>query len=75
MNHLTLRSMLLYCALTFQGTQLMAQQNDSEYEQLIKQYTTDDRFYPSSVAKIVDHATISSPLDHFGAIIGAPMLM
>ena len=75
MNNLMLRSILLSCVFVFQGTQLIAQQNDSEYEQLIKQYTTDDRFYPSSVAKIVDHASISSPLDHFGTIIGAPMVM
>jgi len=75
MNNLTLRSILLACVLSFQGIQVMAQQNDSEYEQLIKQYTTDDRFYPSSVAKIVDHVSISSPLDHFGTIIGAPMVM
>jgi len=54
---------------------LKAQQRDLSYEEQIKNFTTDERFYPESVARIIDHPTIPSPLKHFGTIIGAPGVM
>jgi hypothetical protein len=52
-----------------------AQDRDLTYEEKIRTYTTDTRFYPSSIARIVDHPTIPSPLKHFGTIIGEPGVM
>ena len=53
----------------------IAQERDLTYEEKIRTYTTDTRFYPSSIARIVNHATIPSPLKHFGTIIGEPGVM
>ena len=64
------------CLLVLGGTQwLKAQERDLNYEQQIREFTTDERFYPESVSKIIDHPTIPSPLKHFGTIIGAPGVM
>ncbi len=52
-----------------------AQQLDAEYARQIRQHTSDPRFLPASLATIPDHATVPSPLDHFGTIIGAPLVM
>jgi hypothetical protein len=52
-----------------------AQQQDTAYARLIREYTSDPRFLPASVATLPDHATIPSPKDHFGTIIGAPGVM
>ncbi len=53
----------------------LAQANDSAYGAQIMQYTTDDRF----VNELVDHlpysASVPSPLDHFGTIVGAPNIL
>ena len=51
------------------------QSYDTTYQNHIKKYTTDERFYAESVGSIIDHPTIPSPLDHFGTIIGAPGVM
>ena len=53
----------------------LAQTPDTTYQNRIKDYTTDDRFYPESVTAIYNHSTIPSPLDHFGEIIGTPKAM
>lgn len=52
-------------------TSLFAQQLDEQYNQLIKDYTTDARFLPEKLLNVVDHPTILSPLKFFGHIIGA----
>lgn len=50
---------------------LKAQKIDEEYNQKIREFTTDKRFLPEFLLDIVDHPTIPSPLKHFGHIIGA----
>lgn len=57
------------------NTQLQAQQIDNIYNQKIKEYTTDPRFLPSSVLDLVNDPKIPSPMQFFGAIIGAPGVM
>ena len=52
-----------------------AQTPDTAYQNRIQEFTTDDRFLPGSVASIVDHSDVPSPMDHFGSIIGAPGVM
>jgi hypothetical protein len=59
----------------FSFTKAIAQDRDLTYEEKIRTYTTDTRFYPSSIARIADHPTIPSPLKHFGTIIGEPGVM
>ena len=66
---------VLVCFLLFQLFPLHSQTWDTVYQNRIKDYTTDARFYPESVGSIVDHPDIPSPLDHFGRIIGAPGVM
>ncbi|WP_340113999.1 M14 family zinc carboxypeptidase [Maribellus mangrovi] len=51
---------------------VFAQNIDTVYQNQIKEFTTDEKFLPESVLAIPDHSTIPSPLDYFGAIIGAP---
>jgi hypothetical protein len=51
---------------------LGAQSRDTVYGRLIREYTSDPRFLPASVAEVPAHATVPSPRAHFGAIIGAP---
>jgi hypothetical protein len=48
---------------------------DQEYGRLIAEYTTDSLFLPPSVASVPDHPSIPSPMQHFGAISGAPGVM
>ncbi|SEL92912.1 M14 family zinc carboxypeptidase [Parapedobacter koreensis] len=52
-----------------------AQQIDEVYNQKIKEYTTDDRFLPSSVLNLLTDPNVPSPLKHFGEIVGAPGIM
>lgn len=52
-----------------------AQKFDTLYQNKIREYTTDSRFFASTVGSIVDHPNIPSPLKHFGTIIGAPGVM
>ena len=52
-----------------------AQQKDTLYQYKIKEYTTDCRFLPSTVTTVYHHQDIPSPLDYFGAIIGAPGIL
>jgi hypothetical protein len=54
---------------------IYGQTYDTLYQNKIKEFTTDQRFYAESVGAIIDHPTIPSPLDHFGSIIGAPGVM
>jgi hypothetical protein len=51
---------------------LGAQQLDSAYARLVREYTTDARFLPASLASLPVSATVPSPRTHFGTIIGAP---
>jgi hypothetical protein len=48
-----------------------AQQIDENYNQKIKEFTTDPRFLPSSVLDLVNDPKIPSPLKQFGQIVGA----
>jgi hypothetical protein len=52
-----------------------AQQIDSMYTRLIREYTTDPRFLPSSASTIPYSATVPNPQRHFGTIAGAPGIM
>ena len=61
-------------ALVFPVT-LSAQQPDTSYSRLVRQYTSDTRFLPPSLAALQDHPTIPSPGDYFGDIIGTPGIM
>ena len=51
---------------------VQAESKAKTYDEWIREYTTDSRF----VSELVDHlpssATVKSPLDYFGEIIGAP---
>ena len=49
-----------------------AQQTDSAYARLVREYTTDPRFLPASLESLPASATVPSPSKHFGTIIGAP---
>jgi hypothetical protein len=54
---------------------VVARQQDEAYGAKIKEYTTDARF----ISELVDHlpasASVPSPLEHFGSIIGAPGIL
>lgn len=54
---------------------IFSQKYDTLYQNKIKEYTTDSRFFAASVGSIIDHPVIPSPLKHFGSIIGAPGIM
>lgn len=54
---------------------LCAQTIDEEYNNKIKEYTTDPRFLPPSVLNLVDDPNVHSPRKHFGQIIGTPGTM
>jgi hypothetical protein len=51
---------------------LPQQPQDTTYERLIREATTDPRFLPASVTTIPSSATLPSPLKYFGTIAGAP---
>jgi hypothetical protein len=68
-------SRLCLVAALLAGQSVAAQQTDREYDRLIREFTSDPRFLPASVLDVPDHATIPSPMDHFGTIIGAPGIM
>lgn len=57
------------------ASSVLAQQIDEEYNNKIKEYTTDPRFLPASVLNLPDDPTIPSPRKYFGQIIGAPGVM
>ncbi len=61
-------ALLLYPCLTFA-------QNDAEYGQRIREYTTDPRFLNELVDHLPSSETVPSPLEHFGEIIGAPDIL
>jgi hypothetical protein len=52
-----------------------AQQNDAEYGERIRQYTTDPRLLNELVDHLPSSATVPSPLEHFGDAIGAPNVL
>jgi hypothetical protein len=60
--------------LTF-STAALAQAPDADYARQIREYTSDPKFLPATVATVPDHPTIPSPRKHFGTIIGAPGVM
>ncbi|MGH7505756.1 MAG: M14 family zinc carboxypeptidase, partial [Longimicrobiales bacterium] len=62
-------------ATLFFGAPAAAQPIDQEYTRLIREYTSDPRFLPASLTSLPVHATIPSPQEHFGTIIGAPGVM
>ncbi|HET7623535.1 MAG TPA: M14 family zinc carboxypeptidase, partial [Gemmatimonadaceae bacterium] len=49
-----------------------AQQADSTYARLVREYTTDPRFLPASLESLPASGTVPSPRKYFGTIIGAP---
>jgi hypothetical protein len=49
-----------------------AQETDTSYARLVREYTTDPRFLPSSLESLPASATVPSPSKYFGTIIGAP---
>jgi hypothetical protein len=51
---------------------LGAQQTDSVYARLVREYTTDPRFLPAMLDSLPTSGTVPSPRKHFGTIIGAP---
>lgn len=48
---------------------------DTTYARLVRQYTTDPRFLPASVASLPASGAVPSPLRYFGTIVGAPGVM
>ena len=54
---------------------LPSQQTDTAYARLIREYTSDPRFLPATVATMPLSATVPSPQKHFGTIVGAPGVM
>ncbi len=75
MRHQLLRSCFIIGLLLLVAFSSIGQTNDTTYQNKIKEFTTDKRFYAESVGAIYHHASIPSPLDHFGTIIGAPGVM
>src|SRR5688572_3078181 len=51
------------------------QRIDTAYSRMIREHTSDPKFLAASAATVPDHATIPSPKDHFGTIVGAPGVM
>jgi hypothetical protein len=62
---------ILILLIFWAASSLHAQQVDQTYNEHIRAFTTDKRFFPQSVLDLVDHPTIPSPLKYFGSIIGA----
>ncbi|UCC82542.1 MAG: hypothetical protein JSW46_16440 [Gemmatimonadota bacterium] len=52
-----------------------AQQNDEEYGERIREYTTDPRFLNELVDHLPSSATVPSPLEYLGEVIGAPNVL
>lgn len=67
------RAALVACMVTLvAAARLGAQQNDTAYARLVREYTTDPRFLPASLESLPASTTVPSPRAHFGTIIGAP---
>ena len=76
MSAVSRRPVLAALVLLASASPVLAQQsNDEAYAARIREYTSDPRFLPASLATIPDHPDVPSPLDHFGTIIGAPLVM
>ncbi len=54
---------------------VLAQVNDATYGAKIREHTTEERFLSPLVDHLPASETVPSPLDHFGAIIGAPDIL
>ncbi len=68
-------SLIFFCLIALLRFEVYGQRYDTLYQNRIKEFTTDTRFFAESIGTIIDHPTIPSPLDHFGTIIGAPGVM
>src|SRR5690606_19567873 len=75
MKHCDRRTGIALAAILAFVTPAAAQTIDQKYTRLFREYTSDPRFLPASLATIPEHATIPSPREHFGTIIGAPGVM
>src|SRR5690242_16054639 len=70
---LCVTAMLPACAML--SAPLAAQRPDTAYARLIREYTTDPHFLPASVSSMPMSASVPSPKQYFGTIIGAPGVM
>jgi hypothetical protein len=67
---------MVFAALCTAAAPVAAQQpQDTAFARLVREYTTDSRFLPASVATLPLSATIPSPQRYFGTIAGAPGVM
>ena len=64
--------MLIPSLLAAAALALPQQAQDTTYERLIREATTDPRFLPASVTTVPSSATLPSPLKYFGTVAGAP---
>jgi hypothetical protein len=69
------RPILCLALLFLLGPAYLVAQDDSEYGERIRQYTTDPRFLSDLVDHLPSSETVPSPLDHFGEIVGAPDIL
>ena len=67
--------MIPFLAFLFIISSATAQNQDTVYQNKIKEYTTDNKFLPSSITTMTLQPGIPSPLSYFGTIIGAPGVM
>jgi hypothetical protein len=75
MRWTALRALAIVPAILITSAPLAAQRSDTAYARQIREYTTDTRFLPSSIASFPASARVPSPSEHFGTIIGAPGVM
>jgi hypothetical protein len=54
---------------------LAQQQQDTAHARYVREFTSDPRFLPATVATLPEHPTVPSPRRHFGRVIGAPAVM
>jgi hypothetical protein len=70
------RSIVVLFGTAMLAAPLAAQQpTDTAFARLVREYTTDARFLPASVAALPLSSTIPSPQRYFGTIAGAPGVM
>lgn len=62
-------------ALLAVGVPAGAQQQDTAYARLVREYTTDSLFLPASLASLPTSSAVPSPRRHFGTMVGAPGVM
>ena len=66
---------ILFILLIASVATAQVQRHDEAYAKKIKEYTTDERFSSDLVDYLPISDTVPSPLEHFGTIIGAPMIL